>query len=169
LTKKGQLLESGKSQYKGKRFFFVKSITFLGLHLKSNLDCAEKINAIVRKCENPIKIMNCVKHTWWEADPIILTRLYKSLIRWRTEYGAFLFNKLKKKQLQKLEKIQYRAIRRALAYQSSTPTTVMLAEAKDIPIFCYVQTVGKELCVQVSYTKQLPNGPVVGRIINSSQ
>jgi hypothetical protein len=36
------------------------------------------------------------------------------------EYRAFLSHKLKKKQLQKLEKIQYRAIRGALSYRSST-------------------------------------------------
>jgi hypothetical protein len=32
------------------------------------------------------------------------------------EYGAFLFHKLKKKEAQKLEKIQYREIRGALGY-----------------------------------------------------
>jgi hypothetical protein len=53
-------------------------------------------------------------------------RLYKALIRSRMEYGPFLFQKLKKKQ---------GAIRGALGYHSSTPTDVMLAEAKKIPIF----------------------------------
>jgi hypothetical protein len=62
-------------------------------------------------------------------------RLYKALTRLRMGYEAFLFQKLKKKQAQKLEKIQYRAIRGALDYQSSTPTNVMLAEVKEIPIF----------------------------------
>jgi hypothetical protein len=46
------------------------------------------------------------------------------------EYGAFLFYKLKKKEAENLEKIQYRAIRGALGYRSRTPTKVMLAEAK---------------------------------------
>jgi hypothetical protein len=69
---------------------------------------------MVRKCENPMKIVNFVKHTWWVADPGILMRLYKALIRSRMEYGAFLFHKLKKKQAQKPEKIQYRAIRGAV-------------------------------------------------------
>jgi hypothetical protein len=62
-------------------------------------------------------------------------RFYNALIRSRMEYGAFLFHKLKKNQAQKLEKIQYRAICGALGYRSSTPTNVMLAEAKEIPIF----------------------------------
>jgi hypothetical protein len=40
--------------------------------------------------------------------------------------------------LEKLEKIQYRAIRGALGYRSSTLTNKMLAEAKEISIFCRV-------------------------------
>jgi hypothetical protein len=53
----------------------VKSIRFLGLHLKSNLDWEDDINAIIRKCKNLIKIVKCVKHIWWGVDPTILMRL----------------------------------------------------------------------------------------------
>jgi hypothetical protein len=59
------------------------------------------------------------------------------------EHGAFLFHKLKKKQLQKLEKIQYGAIGGALGYQSSTPTNIMLAEVKEIPIVCRFKQLGR--------------------------
>jgi hypothetical protein len=55
----------------------------------------------------------------------------------------FLFHKLKKKQAQKLEKLKYRAIRGALGYRSSTPTNVMLAEAKNIPIFSRFRQLGR--------------------------
>jgi hypothetical protein len=41
----------------------VKSIKFLGLHLQSDLDRENEINTTIRKWENPIKIVNCVKHT----------------------------------------------------------------------------------------------------------
>jgi hypothetical protein len=92
----------------------VNSIKFLGLHLKFNLDWEDKINAVVRKCENPMKIVNCVKHIWWGADPVILMRIYTSFIRSRMEYGSFLLHKLKKKQAQELEKIKYKAISGAL-------------------------------------------------------
>jgi hypothetical protein len=113
----------------------VTSVKFLGLHLKSNIDWEDEINAVVRKCENPMKTVNCVKYTWWRVDPVILTRIYKAFIRSSMEYGAFLFHKFKKKQAQNMRKIKYRATRRALGYRSSTPTNVMLAEAKEIPNF----------------------------------
>jgi hypothetical protein len=56
----------------------VNSIKFLGLHLKSNLDWEDKINARVRKYETLMKIMNCEKHNWSGADPVILMRFYKA-------------------------------------------------------------------------------------------
>jgi hypothetical protein len=62
----------------------------------------DEVNAIVRKCENPMKIINCVKQTWWGAHPLILMRLWKARIRSRMEHGAFLFHKIKKKQAQNL-------------------------------------------------------------------
>jgi hypothetical protein len=41
----------------------VNSIKFLCLYLKYNLDWQDEIKAIVRKCENQMKIVNCGKHT----------------------------------------------------------------------------------------------------------
>jgi hypothetical protein len=49
----------------GEKVSSVKSIEFSGMHLKYNLDWEDEINAIVRKCENSMKILNCVMHTWW--------------------------------------------------------------------------------------------------------
>jgi hypothetical protein len=70
-------------------------------------------------------------------------RIYKALMRSRMEYGAFLFHKLKKKQAQKLEIIQYRPIRGALGYRSSTQINVMLAEAKEIQIISRFKQLGR--------------------------
>jgi hypothetical protein len=81
----------------GEKVSSVKSIKYLDLRLKSNLNWESELNAVVRKCENPMEIVNCVKHTWWVADPVILMRLYKALKRSRMKYGAFLFHKHKKK------------------------------------------------------------------------
>jgi hypothetical protein len=105
-----------------------------------------------------------VKHIWWGVDPVILMR-HKALIRLRMKYEAFLFNKLKKKQLQKLEKIKYRAICGALGYWSST----LLAEAKEIPIFYRFEQLGRNYVPRCYTSSKSPNGPVAGRIINSSR
>jgi hypothetical protein len=43
----------------GEKVYSVKSIKFMRMHLKSNLDWENEIKAIVRKCKNSIKIVNC--------------------------------------------------------------------------------------------------------------
>jgi hypothetical protein len=53
----------------GEKVPSVKLIKFLGLDLKSNLDWEDEINAIVGRCENTMKIENCVRPTWWGATP----------------------------------------------------------------------------------------------------
>jgi hypothetical protein len=73
----------------GEKIPSVKSIKLLDMPLKSNLVSEDEINGIIRKCEPPIKIMNCVKHTWCGADPLILMRLCKVVMSSRIEYGAF--------------------------------------------------------------------------------
>jgi hypothetical protein len=70
------------------------------------------------------------------ADPVILLRLYTTLIRSLIEYGGFLFHSLKKGWMDLLEKIQYKAIRLAFGYMRTTPNNVMLAEAK-IPLITF--------------------------------
>jgi hypothetical protein len=74
------------------------------------------------------------------------------------EYGAFLFHKLQRKQLQKLQKIQYRAIRGVLGYWSSTATNIMLGEAKEIPFFSRFKQLGMNY-VSRCYTSS--NHPMV--------
>jgi hypothetical protein len=63
----------------GEKVPSIKSIKFLGLDLKSNVEWEDEIIAIVRKCEDPMKIVNCAKHTWWGVDPVILIRSYTAL------------------------------------------------------------------------------------------
>jgi hypothetical protein len=96
-VKKGTADGEWESTVKGKKVSLVKSIKFLSMHFKSNLDWEDEINAIVRKCETSMKIVNCVKQTWWGTNPEILMRLYRALIRLMMKYGAFLVHKLKKK------------------------------------------------------------------------
>lgn len=56
--------------------------------------------------------------------------LYKSIIRSLTEYANFIYHPTMKNQATKLERAQFLGIRTALGYRNSTPTNVMVAEAK---------------------------------------
>lgn len=78
-------------------------VKFLGLyfHRIFSLKWDQQVEAIVKRCQNPLKILSCLGHTWWGASPALLTRLYKALVRSRIEYGAFLLHACTKAQLTK--------------------------------------------------------------------
>ncbi|CAB0041508.1 unnamed protein product [Trichogramma brassicae] len=68
--------------------------------------------------------------TYWGSHPDTLLILYKSYIRSIMDYGSFIYLPKNKQDKLKLERIQFAAIRCALGYRMSTPTNILLAEAK---------------------------------------
>jgi hypothetical protein len=42
-----------------------------------------------RRTAGAVGILSWLRHTWWGANPLLLLRLYKSLVRGRIEYGSF--------------------------------------------------------------------------------
>lgn len=75
----------------GGKVFSHNSIKFLGFYLKCNLDWEDEIKTVT-KCENPIKIVKCETHTWWEGINEVNDGIW-----------CILFHKLESKQLKKLE------------------------------------------------------------------
>lgn len=100
----------------------------------SNLNWNSHINHTIKTCQSLLHTINCLKHAWWGADPRLLISIYEALIRSRLKYGCVILGDLSPQLLEKLNKIQFRAIRAALGYRMSTPTNVMLAEACEPPL-----------------------------------
>lgn len=109
------------------------NVNFLGIKFNSSLDWGPHVQTVLLKYLTPMKIINCLRHTWG-ADPILLMNLYRSLIRFRIDYGIFLLHGLKKSQSLLLDRLQWRAIRLAFGCRVSTPTNVLLSEACEAPI-----------------------------------
>lgn len=43
---------------------------------------------IVRKSQKSLNLMSAVSGTWWTADPVILSAMYKGTLRTDLEYGG---------------------------------------------------------------------------------
>jgi hypothetical protein len=69
-------------------------VTFLGLLLHAALNWKQWVAETARKTAGATGILSCLRHTWWGADPLLLLRLYKSLVTARIEYGSFLIHGL---------------------------------------------------------------------------
>jgi hypothetical protein len=85
----------------------------------------EMVAEVARKMAGGIDILSWLRHTWWGADPLLLLRLYKSLLRARIEYGSFLIHSLSNSQKVLIEKIQFKALTMALGQRSSTPANFL--------------------------------------------
>lgn len=112
-----------------------EGVKFLGLLFSPNLSWGAHIDNLWRKCQCPLKILSCLTHTWWGADPRLLKIIYNALVRSRLNYGCFILNGLSRNQRIKLDRIQYKALRIVLGLRKSTPTNFILAEAKEPPLF----------------------------------
>ena len=85
---------------------------------------------IQKRCFRALNKIKFLCGTWWGAHRSILMLIFKSFVRSIIEYGIYIYLPKQKKIADKLEKIQYQAIRTALGYRSSTPTNILLAESK---------------------------------------
>lgn len=116
------------------RIYTSSSVKFLGVYLQSNLTWGKQIRHIQTGCQIPLRIIKYLRHTWWGADPRLLISIYKALIRSRLEYRGFLFSNLTLTQRTVLDRIQFRALRWALGCRMSTPTNIILVEAREPPL-----------------------------------
>lgn len=79
----------------------------------------------------------------------------------RIDYASFIWNNLPKYLMAKLDRIQFEAIRIALGYQRSTPTNILLAEAKEPALelrFCYLG------CNYISKVLPFSNHPLIPKL-----
>lgn len=111
-----------------------ESVRFLGIILDYKLSFQPQIDHIYRKSLKSLNLIKFLRGTWWGCDPSTLLILYKSFVRSTLDYGYFIFFPTQKLQIEKIEKIQYAAIRYALGFRISTPTNILLAESKLDPI-----------------------------------
>lgn len=66
-------------------------LKLLGIYFENTLAWDAQVEHIREKCLKAISILSYLKTTWRGADPTVLLRLYKALVRSRMEYCGFLF------------------------------------------------------------------------------
>ncbi|CAB0043250.1 unnamed protein product [Trichogramma brassicae] len=103
---------------------------FLGVIFDYQLSFKDHIAYIQTRCNTAMNIMKFLCGTYWGSHPDTLLRLYETYVRSILDYGSFVYFPKNAGLKTKLERIQFAAIRTALGYRRSTPTNILLAEAK---------------------------------------
>ena len=90
-------------------------VRFLGIILDKRLNWDFHIDYVIKKCEIPIRILSCIRGTWWGADSTTMLTLYKTLIRTRIEYAGYFVSPCKPNLFYRLEKVQLKCMRMAMS------------------------------------------------------
>ena len=96
---------------------------FLGVTIQDNLSWGAQVNKVAQACQNGMKIINCLRRTWWGADLKVLMNIYKALIRSRIEYAGFIVNPKEKKLTENL--IEYNLKQLERLWDSETLPQIM--------------------------------------------
>lgn len=70
----------------------------------------------------------------WGADKLSLLNIYRALIRSTIDYGCTVYGKACETILQRLDRVQNRALRLSLWTMRTTPINPVLAEACELPL-----------------------------------
>ncbi|XP_018397608.1 PREDICTED: uncharacterized protein LOC108775675 [Cyphomyrmex costatus] len=110
----------------------VPSHRFLGVILDQNLKGKEHLEYLIEKGRKISNIISTLSGIVWGSHPGLLLTIYRSTFRSAVEYGCqFFVWKSSSAEFVKLQRLQYKIIRKAMGYRISTPINVMLAEAKE--------------------------------------
>ena len=109
----------------------VNEVKYLGTWIDSRLNWNAHAKDLINKVQKALNILKLLRGTWWGGHPQVLLNVYKGLMRSIIEYNSCCIHIKEKSLREKLNKLQYKAIRLALGYRNSTPINVLLAEAKE--------------------------------------
>lgn len=107
-----------------------ESARFLGVIFDKKLKFEAQISNVIGKASKAIDILRYPNSISWGMEVNTALIMYKSYVRSITDYGAFIFYPKHIRSCMKLERVQFKGVRTALGYRNSTPTNVMMEEAK---------------------------------------
>ena len=114
-----------------------KAVKYLGMWIDAKLEWNIHAQYIIKKIQQTLNIIKVLRATWWGGHPQILLNVFKGLlevfkgIRSVTDYNCYCINIQNIKYKDKLNKLEYKAIRLAMGYRNSTPINILHADPKN--------------------------------------
>ena len=140
-TKSVAVMFSLKSQLKNmslriseKDIVIKKSAKFLGLIYDSRLTWSAHIEYIVNRCKTKINLLRCIAGCKWGANCSSLLNIYRALIRPVLEYGCEAFDSASDTVKNRLNGIQYKALKICTGALCQTSLTKLQVECGEPPL-----------------------------------
>ena len=112
----------------------VSEFKYLGLWLDNKYTWKTHIQHLETKCKKVINLLRAVAGCNWGADKQALMDIYKALMRSAIDYGCIIYGAAAKTTLQKIDRLQYRALRICTGLMKTTPINAVLIEAGETPL-----------------------------------
>ena len=117
----------------GETIPFVKEYKHLGIIFDNKLNFIPHINYIKKKCSQTLQLLRVVAHTDWGANTNTLIKLYRTLIRSKTDYASFIYQSARKSYLKTIKTILHTGLRLALGAFPTSPVESLYIEANETP------------------------------------
>lgn len=93
-----------------------------------SLSWKKHIQNLKLKCQRDLNLMRTISSKMWGADSTTLTKIYRSIIRSKLDYGAIIYNSAKRHIIKQLDAIQNNAVRIVLGAFYTNPVDSILCE-----------------------------------------
>ena len=113
---------------------FVKEAKFLGLIWDTKLTFEPHIKYLKARCQKSLNILKVFSRTEWGPKQTTLLKLYRSLVRWKLDYGCIVYGSASKTELAKLDPVHNQGLRLSLGAFRSSPVESMYVEAHEPPL-----------------------------------
>ena len=107
---------------------------YLGMIFDPWLTWGPHISDLVHRCQKPINVMQAVAYKSWGADRKSLLNLYGATVLSKINYGSFIYGSAAEGHLEKLDRVQYMAVRLILGNMRCTLHFNLEPEANIMPL-----------------------------------
>ena len=113
---------------------FVKEAIFFGLIWDTKLTSEPHIKYLKARCQKSLNLLKVLSRTEWGADRTTILKLYRSLVRWKSDYGWIVYGSPSKTALAKLDPLNNQGLRLSLGDFRSSPVESFYVEAHEPPL-----------------------------------
>ena len=112
-----------------------KSFKYLGIVLDQKLNWREHIDLVTNKAEKSLNILKLTCRKTFGSNPRVATTFYRAYTRSIMDYGSILYGSASNSHLEKVDKVQYKALRLVHGAIKSTPIESLLAISHEPPLY----------------------------------
>ena len=110
------------------------SFKYLGVVLDQKLTWEEHITNLIAKGEKSLNILKVTIRRTWGADPNVAMLFYRAYTRSIIDSGSIFYGSATNTRLQKVDRLQYKALRITMGAFKSTPIEALLAASGETPL-----------------------------------